>query len=193
MLESIVADVIPLGGATGPGGDDLHLMRRCSSGDTAAFEEIYRRFGDRLKRLAWNHLGNIADAEDAVQETFLKIHRAAATFTAEASLATWISRILINTCYDAMRRRKRRVDEAPLETDEQPFEYRAANVDDAKRLSLQRLLDELPPQRRTVFTLFEIEGLSHAEIAAIAGITEATSKWTLFMTKKELKDKWTRR
>ena len=66
----------------------------------------------------------------------------------------------------------------------------AANVDDAKRLMLARLLRELPEQRRTVFVLFEIEGFSHAEIAAIAGISEANSKWILFSTKKQLQEKW---
>jgi RNA polymerase sigma-70 factor (ECF subfamily) len=55
------------------------------------------------------------------------------------------------------------------------------------------MLDALPEQRRAVFTLFEIEGLSHAEIAAILGITEGNSKWILFATKKELQQKWSNR
>jgi RNA polymerase sigma factor (sigma-70 family) len=70
------------------------------------------------------------------------------------------------------------------------FEWKAETVDEAKRLTLRKLLAELPEQRRSVFTLFEIEGLSHAEIASILGISEGNSKWILFATKKQLKERW---
>ena len=146
-----------------------------------------------MKSIAWSHLGNASDAEDAVQETFLKIHRAATTYTGEASFSTWAFRILVNTCYDVLRRRKRRIEEttsttrwrrpcAPRRTSTTPSAWPCASM-----------LDELPEQRRTVFTLFEIEGLSHAEIAEILGISEGNSKWILFATKKELQQKWNQR
>jgi RNA polymerase sigma factor (sigma-70 family) len=169
--------------------EDRQLAAACASGDSRVFEDIYRRFGDRMKSIAWNHLGNASDAEDAVQETFLKVHRAATTYTGEASFSTWLYRILVNTCYDVLRKRKRRIEEAPIE---ETAERTAPNVDDTKRIALRRLLDALPEQRRTVFTLFEIEGLSHAEIGEILGISEGNSKWILFATKKELQEKWKR-
>ncbi len=167
--------------------DDHRLARGCAAGDTHVFEEIYQRFGERMKSVAWNHLGNISDAEDAVQETFLKIHRAATTFTGEASFSTWAYRILVNTCYDVLRRRKRRVEETNLDDAVETAVRTAPSVDDTKRIALR---DALPEQRRAVFTLFEIDGLSHAEIAAILGISEGNSKWILFATKKELQQKW---
>lgn len=173
-----------------PNADDRKLAAACAAGDSGVFEEIYRRFGERMKSTAWNHLGNISDAEDAVQETFLKIHRAAGTYTGEASFATWVFRILVNTCYDILRRRKRRIDEAPIDELPDAVESAAPSVDDAKRMTLVKLLRELPEQRRSVFTLFEIEGLSHAEIGEILGITEGNSKWILFATRKELQQKW---
>lgn len=153
----------------------------------ANFEQLYRTHGERMKSIAYNHLGSVSDAEDAVQETFLKIHRAISTFTGEASFSTWAYRILINTCYDHLRKRKRRGDEESL--DETPVERTASSVDDT-RMMLRRLLERLPEQRRSVFTLFEIEGLSHAEIAGILGISEANSKWILFSTKKQLQEQW---
>jgi RNA polymerase sigma-70 factor (ECF subfamily) len=167
---------------------DGKLASRCASGDPQVFEEMYHRLGGRLKSVAFNHLGSMTDAEDAVQETFLKVHRAAATFTGEASFTTWVFRILINTCYDMLRKRKRRGDEGPL--DDLPPATSSAAVDDLKRIALRRMLDSLPEQRRTVFTLFEIEGLSHAEIAEILNISEGNSKWILFATKKELQKQW---
>ena len=91
--------------------DDRRMAAACAAGDSLVFEKIYRDHGKRMKSIAFNHLGTAADAEDAVQETFLKIHRAAATYTGEASFSTWVYRILINTCYDLLRKRKRRGDE----------------------------------------------------------------------------------
>ena len=172
------------------GSEDRKIAAACAAGDSRIFEEIYRRFGDRMKSIAWNHLGNASDAEDAVQETFLKIHRAASTYTGEASFSTWVFRILVNTCYDVLRKRKRRIDEAPIDDLPESSARTAPNVDDAKRITLSKLLNELPEQRRSVFTLFEIEGLSHAEIGEILGITEGNSKWILFATKKDLQQKW---
>ena len=170
--------------------EDRRLAAACAAGDAKVFEEIYRRFGDRMKSIAWNHLGSSSEAEDAVQETFLKIHRAASTYTGEASFSTWAFRILVNTCYDVLRKRRRRIEEAPIEDMVETSAHTAPSVDVAKRMTLQKLLSELPEQRRTVFTLFEIEGLSHAEIGEILGISEGNSKWILFSTKKELQQKW---
>lgn len=185
-MTSTIPTSTPRAGAS----DDFRLAAGCAAGDGKVFEEIYRRFGERMKSVAWGHLGNVSDAEDAVQETFLKIHRAAKTFTAEASFSTWAYRILVNTCYDVLRRRKRRIEETNLDDAFESVERTAPSVDDHKRIALRRMLDELPEQRRAVFTLFEIEGMSHAEIAEILGISEGNSKWILFATKKELQQKW---
>src|SRR5207244_13473728 len=91
--------------------DDRRLAAQCANGEPGVFERIYRTHGDRMKSIAYNHLGNVSDAEDAVQETFLKIHRAASTYSGEAAFSTWMVRILINTCYDVLRRRRRRPEE----------------------------------------------------------------------------------
>jgi RNA polymerase sigma factor (sigma-70 family) len=187
MLQAAMTGTFPSG--TSSQSEDRRLADACVAGDTRVFEEIYHRFGDRMKSIAWNHLGSRSDAEDAVQETFLKVHRAAGTYTGEASFATWVYRILVNTCYDVLRKRKRRIEEAPLDD---RLERTAPGVDDMKRLALRKMLDELPEQRRTVFALFEIEGLSHAEIGEMLGISEGNSKWILFATKKELQEKWKR-
>ena len=169
--------------------EDIRLARACAEGDSRIFEEMYRQHGDRMKSIAYNHLGSVADAEDAVQETFLKVHRAASTYNGEAAFTTWLYRVLINTCYDALRRRQRRIQEAPID-DFVTSGRASSSVDDAKRITLRKMLAELPEQRRTVFVLFEIEGLSHAEIARILNISEGNSKWILFATKKQLQEQW---
>ena len=186
-LAAATQTIIPDATVTVSTDEDRRLAAQCASGDTDVFERIYRMHGDKMKSIAYNHLGNVSDAEDAVQETFLKVHRAASTYSGEASFSTWMVRILINTCYDMLRKRQRRPEE---QEEEGTFERTAPSVDDNKRIALRKLLDELPEQRRSVFTLFEIEGLSHAEIASILGITEGNSKWILFSTKKQLQEMW---
>jgi RNA polymerase sigma-70 factor (ECF subfamily) len=168
---------------------DLRLARACADGNSDVFAELYRSHSDRMKSIAYNHLGNISDAEDAVQETFLKIHRAAMTYTGEAAFSTWLYRILINTCYDLLRRRQRRIQETSIDDDLSGARASVA-TDDVKRIALRKMLNDLPEQRRSVFTLFEIEGMSHAEIAQILDISEGNSKWILFATKKQLQEKW---
>jgi RNA polymerase sigma-70 factor (ECF subfamily) len=190
MLQAAMTTVLHPVPAPASDAEDRQIAAACAAGEAKIFEDIYRRFGERMKSIAWNHLGNVSDAEDAVQETFLKVHRAASTYTGEASFSTWMFRILVNTCYDHLRKRKRRIDETPID---EMVERSSTSVDDAKRITLRKLLDELPEQRRSVFTLFEIEGLSHAEIGEILGISEGNSKWILFATKKDLQTKWKKR
>ena len=168
--------------------DDLDLAAGCAGGDSDCFAEVYRRFGERMKSIAYNHLGNIADAEDAVQESFVKLHRAARGFTGEAAFSTWLYRILVNTCLDMIRKR-RRIQETQID-DALAGGRAAMTIDEAKRMTLRKLLAELPEQRRSVFVLFEIEGLSHAEIGEILDISEGNSKWILFATKKQLQEAW---
>jgi RNA polymerase sigma-70 factor (ECF subfamily) len=143
-----------------------------------------------MKSVAMNLLGNESDAEDAVQEAFLKLFRGLPGFKGGSLLSTWLYRILVNTCYDLGRRRARSP-EVPEDSDEGGAararrEAGASPLDPPLRLTLERLLDGLDPQPRTVFVLFEIEGFKHREIAGILGIPEGTSRYALFEAKKSL-------
>ena len=94
-------------------GEDL--LEGCRAGRLEAFERLYEQAGPRMKSLAANLLGNAEDAEDAVQETFLKVYRGAGGFKGSSAASTWAFRILLNTCYDAMRRRRRHPEDAGLD------------------------------------------------------------------------------
>ena len=84
------------------------MAAACRAGDLHAYERLYRLQGARMRNLARNLLGTQSDAEDAVQETFLKIQRSIATFRGQSSFVTWTFRILVNTCHDLRRSRTRR-------------------------------------------------------------------------------------
>jgi RNA polymerase sigma-70 factor (ECF subfamily) len=142
-----------------------------------------------MKNLARNLLGSPSDAEDAVQDTFLKIQRGIRSFRGQASFVTWTLRILVNTCYDMRRSRLRRKEHVQDDTGEaSPSpELRAPGAHPSLRMALERALSTLTQHQRDVFLLYEVEGFRHAEIAALLEITEAASKNTLFQAKKSLR------
>jgi RNA polymerase sigma-70 factor, ECF subfamily len=168
--------------------NDAALASACRAGDPRAYERLYHLHGSRMKSMARNLLGTSSDAEDAVQETFLKIQRGFASFRGQSSLATWSFRILINTCYDARRSRMRKKEVAQEEPEESRRpEPRAASAHPSLRIALERALAQLTRHQRDVFLLYEVEGFRHAEIALMLEISETASKNTLFQAKKNLR------
>ncbi len=168
--------------------EDAALAAACRSGDLRAYERLYALHGAKMKNLARNVLGNTNDAEDAVQETFLKVQRSIAGFRGQSSFVTWTYRILINTCYDARRSRLRKKEIASDDAEETPRrEPRAPGGHPTLRMALERALASLTRHQRDVFLLYEVEGFRHAEIAGMLEITEAASKNTLFQAKKNLR------
>ena len=155
-------------------------MEACKRGNRRAYERLYELHAGRLKSIAFHLVGSRADAEDAVQETFLKVYRAMEGFEGQSSLATWMCRILINCCYDVLRKQQRQ--------SEQPALREVAS--DSKlplKVALNRALERLNERQRIVFLLFEVEGLRHSEIAAVLQVPEGTSRSWLFEAKRELK------
>jgi RNA polymerase sigma-70 factor (ECF subfamily) len=158
------------------------LLAACRRHDLRAFEHVYLTHGPRLKSIAFHILGSRQDAEDAVQESFLKLYRGIHGFQGQSGIGTWLCRILINTAYDLARKRKR--DAAPLDPLAEPA---APKNQLALKVALDDALRRIHPKHRMVFLLFEVEGLRHSEIAAILEVPEGTSKAWLFEAKKELK------
>lgn len=154
--------------------------------DLADFEALYESHGPRMKSLAFNMLGNVSDAEDAVQEAFLRAYRQRQSFRGEAGVWTWFYRILLNTCYDIGRQRVARPWHEELAPDAESYPPSPAG-DHPMRLALQRALAGLSSAHREVFLLFEVEGYKHREIAGMLGIPEGTSKHRLFEAKRQLK------
>jgi RNA polymerase sigma-70 factor (ECF subfamily) len=157
---------------------EADLLAACRRQDFAAFEALYKQHGARLKSTAYRIVGNRQDAEDAVQETFLKAYRSINGFKGEASLGSWLFRIAVNVCYDVTRRRK----------PESEFSDNGekGTPGPTLRLALEGAIQKLNPNYRTVFLLFAVEGMRHAEIASILQIPEGTSKAWLFEARKEL-------
>ena len=164
--------------------EDLALAHRIAGGEQTAFELMMRRHNRRLYRLARATLRNDADAEDALQETYLAAYRHMAAFRGESTLFTWLSRLLLNECYGRLRKHNRREALFPI-ADDIEKEVDAMTINDfnppyhaAARAELRDLLearlDALPVSFRTVFVLRSVEELSVEETAHCLGIPEAT-------------------
>jgi RNA polymerase sigma-70 factor (ECF subfamily) len=158
---------------------ESELLAACRRPDIRAFELLYQQHGARLKSIAYHIAGNRQDAEDAVQETFVKLYRAIEGFQGHSSIGTWLCRIVINVCYDLARKRQRETQFTAAPDAAGPCPSLRAALDDAIR--------RINPRHRMVFLLFEVEGLRHSEIASILDVPEGTSKAWLFEAKKELK------
>ena len=180
--------------------DDAALAARVLAGDGAAFELLMRRHNRRLYRLARAMLRDSAEAEDALQDAYLAAYQSLAGFRGEASLATWLSRVVSNQCLARLRRQARRDNIVPMVALAEPEDIAPAVPDDAiespdrallrsqMRTVLERKLDELPEAFRTVFVLRCVEELSVEETAQCLGIPEATVRSRHFRARSLLRE-----
>lgn len=180
--------------------DDAALAARVLAGDTAAFELLMRRHNQRLYRVARALLRDAAEAEDALQDAYIAAYQSLAGFRGEASLATWLTRVVSNQCLARLRRQARRnniVPMVPMPEGEQPEPDIAAPEAETPdralvraelRAVLERKLDELPEAFRAVFVLRGVEELSVEETAQSLGIPEATVRSRHFRARSMLRE-----
>ncbi|MFH2006540.1 MAG: RNA polymerase sigma factor [bacterium] len=166
----------------------LEQLRDGASQASGAFELLYHHFIGRVLGLARQLLKDRAAAEDAAQETFLRVYRTIHRFRGDARLSTWIHRIAVNVCLSELDRRKRR-SESPLE-ERAPRPAGAAATGGEVRLSLAQVLGRLEPQKQVVFYLCHVEGLSAAEAAEVVGESRDAVLKRLQRTRCELLAMW---
>ncbi|TPI52713.1 RNA polymerase sigma factor [Mesorhizobium sp. B3-1-3] len=170
---------------------DMALVRRALARDPGAFRTIIKTHNQRLYRIARGVVRNDAEAEDVVQEAYIRAFANLGAFRGEASLSTWLSRIVINEALGRLRKRKRVV-AMPENPEAQiirfPLNQNDLNPgDDPERTMAQRQIlglveratDSLPDVYRTVFVARVIEGLSIEETAELLGIRQETVKTRL--------------
>ena len=182
--------------------DDLALVRRIVAGERSAFELLMRRHNRRLFRLARATLRHEAEAEDALQEAYLSAYRTLPDFRGEASLATWLSRLVLNECLGRLRRQARRDKVIPMVTttshdDGTAFDAPAppdagapdrALVRAELRAWVEQQLDRLPRAYRLVFVLREVEEMDVDETAQCLDIPEATVRSRHFRARGLLRE-----
>src|SRR5579871_2208027 len=182
---------------------DTTLVQRAQANDRAAFNEIVLRYKSKVYNFIHRMVHSALDAEDLTQETFVRAYLSIHSFQSRASLNTWLFRIATNLCIDYSRKQKKTqglTTSLSQESDENEEEAQRDIPDvafDPQRLLLNKelgtrldlALRELPEKLRTVVLLYDIEGLTYEEIAAIAGCPLGTVKSRLFNARYALREK----
>jgi RNA polymerase sigma-70 factor (ECF subfamily) len=170
--------------------DERELLRQLRAGGRAAFERLLDRCERRVYNLALRMLGDPTEAEDAVQDIFVEVHRSLPRFRGDSRLDTWVHRIAANVCLQ--RRRKRTLpveglaEDLPSLNGPDPFHTAAQGE---LRETIGQALDLLPEAQRDVVVLHGIQGLSYAEVARVLDCPVGTVKSRLssaFMRLREL-------
>ena len=164
---------------------DRRLAERVLAGDEAAFRRLYGRHTPRLLQLALRLLaGDEAEAEDVVQDTWIKAVERLDGFRWEAELGTWLHAIAMNVTREALRRRGTRRE---VEWPEGEEPAAAAAPETIEPVDLEAAIAALPAGYRTVFVLHDVEGHTHEAIAEELGVTPGTTKSQLFRARRAVR------
>jgi RNA polymerase sigma-70 factor (ECF subfamily) len=178
---------------------DLEAVRAAQAGDRGAFDALVERHKDIVYAVAYRFAKDPDLALDLSQDVFIRAYRGIRSFKGKSSFSTWLYRIAMNTCIDYTRKRSRSVDS--LAVSEEVAEYAGSEPivaqlprqpgDDALSSELgeqiQKAIDLLPEYHRSVFVLYEIEGLSYKDIAEVVGCSIGTVMSRLHYARKKLR------
>lgn len=163
------------------------LIVGCMEGNRRMQEEMYRRLSPRMYAVCLRYAGNNEEAEDILQEGFIKVFKKLDSFRSEGSFEGWVRRIFVNTAIEHFRRKRYMM--PVTEKEENTLEGKYTSVlDELAEKDILALVQELSPGYRTVFNMYVVEGYAHKEIADMLGISEGTSKSQLSRAKVILQD-----
>jgi len=180
--------------------DDEALVRRTQNGDTQAFDVLWQKYSSRIYSLIYNMTSNHEDANDLLLEVFAKAYRSISGFRGRSSFYTWIHAIAVNMTINFVKKRGRRFQmslddlDSSVHNDKEFIELTASNTPtrEVDLAELQQRLNEammkLSVEHRMVVTMFDIQGMPHAEIARILGVPEATVRSRLFYAHRQLQN-----
>jgi RNA polymerase sigma-70 factor (ECF subfamily) len=176
--------------------NEAELIEAAKEGDRRAFGQLVRAHQRRVFACAVQMLADRGEAEDAVQETFLRAYRAIARFDGRSELSTWLYRICVNVCLNLLRKRRRvkasdiadpRIPEPKADPDTSGTDP-SRTVETAElQKRLANALDGLSPSLRTTVVLVLIQGLPHKEASEILGCPEGTVAWRIHEARRRLK------
>ena len=176
------------------------LVADLREGDTTALASIVEKYGKLAYRLAIQITKNHEDANDVMQETFLKVYESIGSFRKESAFETWLYRIIVNQALNMVKRRERRRESSFSDADEIDLRfnlpgsssYANSPHDDVEKKELQKwvtqAVDSLSAKHRTVVILHEFEGLTHPQIATILNCSEGTVRSRLHYARRKLRD-----
>jgi len=169
---------------------DVDLIQRHLAGDGAAFDELMRAHENRVFGICLRMLRDRELALDATQETFLTVFRKADRYRAEAAFSTWLYRVAVNTCYDLLRRHRRRAAELLPEAHDPPDERAGDALTSVElRPDIDSALQSVPAEFRGALVLVDLEGLALDSAAEILGVPVGTVKSRLHRGRRVLAER----
>jgi RNA polymerase sigma factor (sigma-70 family) len=167
---------------------EADLIKGSLSGDRRMQERLYERYAPKMYSVCLRYASNSDDAQDLLQEGFIKVFKNLDKFRHEGSFEGWVRRVFVNTCIEHFRRKV--YVNSITENEEKTIEDASVSIlDTLAERDIIELIRELSPGYRTVFNLYVIEGYSHREIGELLGISEGTSKSQLARAKVILQKK----
>ena len=164
------------------------LIKACLQNDRIAQRKLYQAYASRMLVVCARYAPSKAEAEDILQEAFIKIFQNLASFRGESTIGAWIKRIVINTAIKHIRSQQPWQDMSDVAEFENHFSDKGTSIEGIHFQELLAMIHKLPKGCQTVFNLYAIEGYKHAEIAKMLGISEGTSKSQLNYAKEKLKN-----
>lgn len=191
-----VAKPATSGPATSVESTDAEMLARAQAGDHAAFAHLYGLHKRRVYSLCLRMLGNVAEAEDLTQESFLQLHRKIATFRGDSAFSTWLHRLTINVVLMHLRRKGLNLISLDEALDPSPDHGPARSFGAADlrltgsidRMTLEKAVESLPAGYRLIFVLHDIEGYEHNEIATLLDCSIGNSKSQLHKARMKLRE-----
>jgi len=172
-------------GADGSGRMD-EIVRRAQSGDVQAFEHVYRAHAPAIRALCRRMSRDEREANELVQDVFVRVWERLPTFRAQSALATWMHRLAVNVVLEKWRSAKREAMRLIDDPGDAMFDAPVRVRDLDGRMDLDAATARLPAGARAVFVLHDVEGYSHDEISAMSGIAAGTSRTQLFRARRAL-------
>ncbi len=165
----------------------IQLIKACKKGNRKAQTKLYSLYSKAMFNTAYRILNNVHEAEDAMQEAFIKAFNKLDTYSETVSFGAWLKKIVVNTSLDVLRKQKEffeNIDQYPdIQDDEQSLNEREITFE---ALKIRKAIMQLPVGYRIILSLYLLEGYDHDEISGILGITASTSRSQLTRAKKKL-------
>lgn len=168
--------------------DEKQLIEGCIRNDRLCQEALFKRYAGKMKAVCMRYMRQSDEAEDVLQEGFIKLFKSLHQYTFQGSFEGWIRRIMVNTALTKMNKMSFKLEVDLIENYHDTFDYRDI-VESISVKEIRGMIAELPEGYRVVFNLYVVEGYSHKEIAETLGITENTSRSQLLKARLALQNK----
>jgi RNA polymerase sigma-70 factor (ECF subfamily) len=184
--------------------DDAFLIKEFREGNTSAFEALVIKHKDKVFNLCYKFIGEFTEANDCAQETFIIVYKSLKKFRSNSMFSTWLYRIAINTCKNKLKSKEFKIKKKMVGLNHQVSQGRGnpeeliqndagspdKELERKERTALiEKAINSLPIEQKTVVVLRDIEGLTYEEIAQVAGLNLGTVKSKLARARQALRDK----